>query len=75
MMEVSLLPLSLRKCGYVCVVLFLQRSKMVILGGLVRVMMRNEGDGGGRMGRTRRNLEEQRENLREREVGTLVSFW
>ena len=51
--------------------LFLQRSKKVILGGLVWVMMRNEDDGGGRVGRTRRNFGKQRENLREKGVGTL----
>ena len=62
--------MSLRKCGYVCVVLFLQRSKMVILGGLVWVVMRNEDDGGGKVGRTREKFRRQRENLREKGVGT-----
>ena len=30
------------------------------------VVMRNEDDGGGKVGRTRRNFGKQRENLRER---------
>ena len=50
--------------------LFLQRSKKVILGGLVWVVMRNEDDGGGKVGRTREKFGRQRENLREKEVGT-----
>ena len=54
--------------------LLLQRSKKVILGGLVWVVMRNEDDGGGRVGRTRGNFGKQRENLREKGVGTLWLF-